>query len=266
MSLKPRQPVRPHSASNTRSSRRTWLIACGAAALVAGVGWHQWQQSQTFSRSYVVERGQRQTITLPDGSELLFDVDTRAHVALSSGTREVRLDEGQVMFTVAPDAGKPFHVVTGAARITVVGTQFSVRSRSSGMDAGATRVAVAEGHVRVVGSGSSTPPTDLVAGQALKVSATGSVGQIDTVAPASIAAWRNGLVRFDDTPLGDALVEMERYAPTGLTIRDPAVAALPLGGSFQVGRPDEFARMLTRILPVKLVKDAEGRTLIVKAR
>src|SRR2546429_6224106 len=32
--------------------------------------------------------------------------------------------------------------------------------------------------------------------------------------------WRKGLIRFENTPLADALAELERYGPTGLVVHD----------------------------------------------
>lgn len=259
------------SSSIGLQSRRSWLAFCCVAFLAIGIGWHQWDQGRVFSAKYAVERGQRQTLALPDGSELILDAETQVQVAFYRDRREVRIKEGQVMFAVAPDSGSPFQVLAGPARVTVVGTRFSVRYRLTGMDAETVNVAVEEGHVRVADAryspgGDSGSAVDLVAGQGLSMAANGHIGQVAELAPGSIAPWRKGLVRFENTPLGDALLELERYGPTGLVVRDPAIAAMSIGGSFQVARPEEFARMMTQILPVKLVPGAAGKAEIIVAR
>jgi len=250
---------------------RPGLLAASCAALLAlavvAGGWHQWQQP-TFAGQYAAERAQRKTITLPDGSQLALDTDTQARVTLYRDRREVRLIEGQILFAVAADRSKPFHVLAGPARVSVVGTRFSVRYRSEGMDAGMVKIAVEQGHVRVSGlaiSESAAAPVDLLAGQGLSVAANGALGAVAAVAPSGIALWRKGLVRFENTPLADALRELERYGPTGLVIRNRAVAALPIGGSYPVDHPAEFARMVTQILPVKLVVGADGVTEMASA-
>lgn len=92
------------------------------------------------------------------------------------------------------------------------------------------------------------------------------MSQVSTISPAGIAPWRQGLVRFTNTPLSDAVHELERYHATRLVIRDPEVAALRIGGSYQIGRPDIFARVLPQILPVRLVARNDGSTEVVKAR
>jgi len=240
-----------------------------ALVLAVGVGWHQWQQQPTFTSSHLTPRGQAKTITLPDGTALSLDADTQAQVTLYRDRREVRITQGQILFAVAPDSARPFHVLAGPARVTVGGTRFSVRYRATGMEAGSAQVAVQEGHVRVAGAqgavAADAAPADLVAGQALSVSPAGVLGPVSAVAPGSIALWRKGLIRFENTPLADALAELERYGPTGLVVHDPAVAALRIGGTYQTSRPAEFARMLAQILPVTLVAGPDGQTEIAAA-
>ena len=257
--------------SGSRLLPRPVLAAlCCTAALAVGVGWHQWQQQPTFTSSHLTPRGQAKTITLPDGTALSLDADTQAQVALYRDRREVRITQGQILFAVAPDSARPFHVLAGPAHATtVVGTRFSVRYSATGMEAGSAQVAVQEGHVRVAGTqgtaAAGAAPAALAAGQALSVSPAGALGPIAAIAPSSIALWRKGLIHFENTPLADALVELERYGPTGLVVHDPAVAALRIGGSYQTSRPAEFARMLAQILPVTLVAGPDGQTEIAAA-
>lgn len=247
--------------------RQAALAFCCMTVLAVGIGWYHWSQ-QIFSESYVIARGPGQTITLPDGTELVFDAETQAQVNLYKDRREVRITEGQIMFAVTPDSEKPFQVLAGPARVTVLGTRFSVRYRHAGMDAGGVKVAVEQGHVRVADARNeaSTGAVDLVAGQGIDMAPDGVISQVASVAPDSIALWRRGLVRFENTSLGDALLELERYGPTGLVIRDPAVAGLTIGGSYQINRPDAFARMVSQILPVRLVRNASGEIEIAKAK
>ncbi len=264
----PRAGVRPQRrwpAWRLAWPRPALLAAACAAVLALGLGWQQWQQP-TFSGQYVAEQAQRKTVTLPDGTQLAMDADTQAQVTLYRDRREVRLEQGQILFAVAPDRSKPFDVLAGPAHIRVVGTRFSVRYRGTGMDAGAVRIAVEEGHGRVSGVDAHAGETsELLAGQGLTVARAGALGKVTAVAPSSVGLWRKGLVRFEDTPLGDALLELERYGPTGLVIHDPVVAAMTLGGSYPVDHPAEFARMVTQILPLRLVPGAGGRMEIVRA-
>ncbi|MEN3111341.1 FecR family protein [Uliginosibacterium paludis] len=231
------------------------FVVCGAAWF----GWQAWRQQPLFEQTYATVRGQQLAVVLPDapadGSRVALDTATRLDVSLYRAHREVRLEEGEAMFSVHHDTERPFHVTAGGLRITVVGTRFSVRHAGSGRDAGQTVVEVEEGRVRVASADPATtqPERLLTAGQRLVVDGHDRFGEVTPLSAASVAAWRSGRVSFDQTPLADAIAEFERYGPTGLVVRDPAVAALKVGGSFGVGQSKQFARALPQILPVRLV-------------
>lgn len=250
-----------------RLPRPAWVALCGMVLLVLG---HGWWQLPGFEQDYAVARGQRQNVALPDGSVMHLDAQSRSRVSLYRDRREVHLAEGQAMFSVTPDRDRPFQVLAGSARVTVVGTRFSVRVEPLGADAGTVRVAVEEGQVQVQGrpvlaGHARTETADLRAGQAVVVAADGGVSAVAAVSPENIAPWRQGMLRFDSTPLAAVLQEMERYGPTGLVLDDPALGALPVGGSYRIGRVDEFASVLPRILPVRLAAGADGKTRILGA-
>lgn len=269
----------------TRKQRQSWLSGglsyalktptatialCCTAVVIVGVGWSQWQKLPTFTQTYATERGQRLNVPLPDGSELVLDSDTQVRVTLYRDRREVRLSDGQAMFNVTSDSTRPFEVLAGSTCVTVVGTRFSVRYLTHGVSAGEVDIEVEEGHVRVANAvpkadtQQGSTPTDLFAGQTVHVSASGTTSEATAISPGNIALWRKGLVRFVNTPLADALQEMERYGATNLVIREPDVGALPIGGTYQIGNPVAFARVLPEILPVQLVRRGDGKMEIIK--
>ncbi|MFT4193300.1 FecR family protein [Ottowia sp.] len=276
----PIHPVRPASPG-----RRAWLSGIGSffpqaatalavAALVGGgwMGWGHYRSQPVFAKDYATQRGQRLNVDLPDGSRLEFDAATQAQVRLYRDRREVRLLEGQAMFSVQADPGQPFDVLAGAARVTVVGTRFSVRHTASGLDAGQTVVAVESGRVRVArmassgdAAGDGDAPVELTAGQSVAADAAGRLQPVASVAPDSVAGWRKGRVNFNDTPLAQALAELERYGDTGLIVRDPAVGALRLGGSFDLREMRTFTQALPSLLPVRLERRG-GQVEIVARR
>lgn len=302
-SLKAAPAARPDRPASP--ARRRWLRGLGpllpqaataaiAFALVGGgwMGWDHWRQRPTFEASFATARGQQRNVQLPDGSagsgtpapgtpapgsRLQLDTSTQVDASLYRDRRTVRLKEGQAMFTVRADAERPFHVWAGHLRITVVGTRFSVRHTSSGLDAGQTVVTVEEGRVRVArmdrpanehGAAADTAPGAhevlLTAGQKVAADAAGQLGPIGSVSSAAVALWRDGRLSFDQTPLAQAIAEFERYGRTGLVVRDPAVAALPVGGSYNLRQWQRFAETLPQVLPVRLVQ--RGETTEVVAR
>lgn len=241
-----------------------------AAGVLAGVLWggHAWYQQPVFHNSYATARGQILATTLPDGSVITLDTSSRAEVALYRGRREIRLPEGEVMFEVHSDPARPFDVLAGPMRITVVGTRFSVRYTPS-LQQGHVQVAVEEGHVRVAPAqdareGGPTPSAvELHAGDTVVANAQGGLVAVTHGAAARVAPWRERRISFEDTPLGQVLQELERYGDTGLSITDPAVASMRMNGSVDLARLVDFRATLPLVLPVRLV--ARGATTEIVA-
>ena len=239
------------------------------------MGWSHWQTQPVFVQAYATARGQQQHLALPDGSTLHLDTATRLDARFYRQRREVHLMEGQARFEVQADAQRPFHVLAGGARITVVGTRFTVRHTRTGLDAGRTLVAVEEGHVRVTRAAQAADDTqvaaleqaDLRAGLAVIIDAQGQwgpVGALAQVSPAAASGWQQGRLSFDQTPLAQVIAEFERYGPTHLVVRDPAVAALPVGGSYSVAHFSRFVETLPQVLPVRLVRRGEVTEVVAR--
>jgi transmembrane sensor len=271
------------------------VAAAIAFAMVGSgwIGWSQWQQQPVFEQAYATERGQHLKVVLPDaaeranalGSTLQLDTATHTQVRLYRDRREVHMQSGQAMFAVHSDPQRPFHVYVGALRITVVGTRFSVRHTGTGLDAGETVVAVEEGRVLVesrrpgmrnLRDGEAVPdratstenpvdhPVELTAGQSVVADSQGRIGPVITLAVNAIATWRDGRISFDRTPLAQAIAEFERYGPTGLAVFDPAIAALPVGGSYSLEQWQRFAENLPQVLPVRLIHRGEVTEVVAQ--
>lgn len=241
----------------------TAVLAVGM--LGAGwLGWQHWQAQPLFSEVYATARGQSMDVTLPDGSVLKLDTATRVEVTLYRDRRQVRLPQGQAMFTVKADAALPFDVLTDQLRVTVVGTRFSVRNTRAGMGQDSVGVQVESGRVLVSSLERGRPsgaPVLLSAGQYVQSTPAGQLTEVETGSTHGAMLWREGRVNFDNTPLAQAVAEFERYGATRLVIKDPAVAALRVNGSFDLRRADAFGKALPLVLPVRLLR-AGGETEI----
>lgn len=236
------------------------VLASLCLVVVGGwLGWGHWQQQPVFVQTVATGFGQQSEVQLPDGSTLRLDTHTHLDVTFRRQRREVVLPEGQALFRVQGDAARPFDVVAGPVRITVVGTRFSVRHTPGVPGEEGVRIAVEEGRVRVARSDTADPVAvvELTAGQQVSSNAAGVLGPVAAVAPAGIAPWRDGRVSFDDTPLSQALAEFERYGPSRLVVHDSSVAALRVTGTFDPQRLDNFMRALPKVLPVQLRSHGE---------
>lgn len=123
----------PASAVSVRERKapRSWIPAVAAAVLLLLIGWQQlpgvmlrWQSD------YMTATGQRDTITLPDGSTATLNTSTAIAVDFSGGRRRVTLLDGEAYFDVQHDPSRPFVVAGHFAQVEVKGTAFSVRTEN----------------------------------------------------------------------------------------------------------------------------------------
>ncbi|MFT3815827.1 MAG: FecR domain-containing protein [Acidovorax sp.] len=276
--------ARPAEAPEERpgpSRRRVLAPALAVAAVVAVTGgtgllaWNHWQTQPVFMQAFSTQRGQQTDVRLPDGTRLRLDTATRLEVSYYRQHREVKLLDGQAVFIVQSDAGRPFHVLAGPMRITVVGTRFSVRHTPEIPGGQGVDVAVEEGKVRVErnatqAGGSPAPGAGqaiiLTAGQQISSDAAGLLSAVFPVTGGDIAPWRDNRVRFDNQRLDVALAELARYGDPQLLIRDPAVAAMPITGVFDPRDMATFRRILPASLPVRLKTASGGVAEVIMAR
>jgi len=265
----PRSRVPRSERSRMRRALPYALAATGLAAVLAGsMHWTRLQTQPTFVQTYATTRGQQLSVALPDGSALQLDTATTTTVALYRGRREVRVVEGQAMFTVAADPARPFEVDAGELRATVVGTRFSVRNTDVGLSEGSVTVAVEEGRVQVRSrafdaEGKPQAMIALSGGQSVRSDLAGRLGPAQTQPTRAALLWREGRVNLDNVPLSQALAEFERYGDTRLRL-DPAVAGMRISGSFELGQAGAFAKALPRVLPVRL-RMRDGATDVLPA-
>jgi transmembrane sensor len=126
------------------------------------------------------------------------------------------------------------------------------------------RVALLEGWVTVRPVPSSTAggkggsPVILNPGQLLFADKHTGRATIQSSDVAGLLSWREGRVRFEETPLADAVAEMNRYTATPIRITDPRIAGLRISGAFRVGQSGSFVSSITAVFPVRATSTPSG--------
>ncbi len=207
----------------------------------------------------VTEVGQQQVRLLPDGTRVVLNTDTRIQVNYDEHARRVRLVRGEAWFDVSKRPSWPFLVTVAGREIRALGTSFIVR-----YDAQDLSVTLVEGRISVAPVAGNGAPSwqqsqTLAPGQRLIISK--SHASVDRPELNRITAWERGRVEFEETPLGDAANEMNRYSKSHVTVADSKVAQLRIGGVFRAGDSDEFVRVVTAALGLKA--DRSGRDIIL---
>ncbi len=192
--------------------------------------------------------GELRTVTLADGTRVDLDAGSALSLAFSDSMREVSLDRGRALFTVAKDAARPFRVAAGPGRSTALGTQFVVHRWADDVT-----VAVTESAVSVAAPGAGgTAEARVAAGEQVSYGPAGlgavrkADGQVET-------AWRRGKLVFEDRPLRQVVAELGRYRSGSIAMTDGALAELRVSGIFDVSDPDAALDAITRTLPVRVV-------------
>ncbi|MBI5268167.1 MAG: FecR domain-containing protein [Burkholderiales bacterium] len=257
--------AKPAPAPGPRPARRLAWRAWGAGlaiALVAGVALqlaNAPSSSASAPRTFITAIGQQSEVALPDGSRMRLNTDTVARVEFDRQRRHVVIEKGEGLFEVAKDPSRPFEVDAGSTTARAVGTRFIVR-RKRGDQADVT---VFEGTVEVRRQSrpdgrSATGPVRVARGQAAQ--SAPEVLLAEVVAPESLArreAWRDGRIVFAETPLAEAVEEVNRYSPVPLVLDDPAQRPARISGAFATRDVEVFLRSLEQGFGLRVQRQAD---------
>lgn len=226
------------------------LAGTGAIALVLAGTW-LWSGRDAYSTRV----GEQRTIQLADGSRVSLDTDSRVRVRFNDQERQIELQRGQALFSVAKDGGRPFVVQAGDTRVTAVGTVFDVRRAEEGV-----RVTLVSGVIDVDTPQPDSPPRRLVAGQQVRVeSAQVSTRTVDVDIETS---WASGQLVFTDIPLEQAVSEMNRYLTAKIEIDDPAIRSVAVNGVFRTGDRDAFVSASSEVMGLEAVRRSDGTVVL----
>ncbi len=160
--------------------------------------------------------GERRVIVLEDESRVTLNTDTRIAVAFDKKDRVIRLERGEALFNVAHDAGRPFFVRADGGEVRAIGTRFMVRR-----DGARLAVTLLEGKVAV--RKDALAPILLEPGDRVVLGADAVAlrdrPQIDTV-----TAWQRGELILRDTPVAEAVREMNRYSQSHIELEAPGAS------------------------------------------
>jgi len=218
----PTAPPLPKRAENNRRSFLREAIAASAAVVLLAVGWITASDGWGW-KEFKTGTGEQRSVELADGSIVHLNTDSRVLVRLTDHVRDIRLAQGEALFTVHHDTTRPFRVHAPGSVIQAVGTQFNVYRRDN-----ATRVSVIEGVVRITSDSeakSATKPTaaespqqpkqpeapTLTAGQEAEITTAGRISRRPQLDVVNVVAWRQRRLVFHADSLADMVAEFNRY-------------------------------------------------------
>lgn len=101
----------------------------------------------------------------------------------------------------------------------------------------------------------------LAAGEVMRAGRDGSV-TVRTADIQRLAGWRDGVIFFEETPLLEAVAEMNRYARQRMVVADAEAGELRVSGAFRSSEADTFAEAMADVFDLSVRRSADGRTVI----
>lgn len=238
---------RTGQARPVRLPRTLLGLAAVAGAAALAIGSWTWLQGRTV---FATDVGEQRLVQLADGSSVRLDTASRIRVRYEGDRRLVDLEHGQALFTVAHDRSRPFVVQAGEARVTAVGTVFDVRRNGT-----AVSVILVSGAVDVA-PGEGRAARRMAAGQHAKVTPAGIATRIADV-PAE-TGWTDGRIVFRDTPLREAVAEVNRYLTAKIELDAAGPGAVPVNGVFRTGDRDAFVSTASQVFDLEASPGPDG--------
>jgi transmembrane sensor len=229
------------------NGRRAWLAA-GALAAAAAVALmvSPLIGVQPAPQTYVTAKGEHRTVKLADGSVVDLNAASRLTVAFGRHERRLQMAEGEAVFDVAHEPGRPFLIEAGDRTVRVVGTRFDVRRR-----AGQLSVTVERGVVEV-------RPADGVAGRGFRLHpgqrldhAQGAAQvSIRAADPAEVFSWRTGRLIYRDQPLSAVVADLNEQFARPIRIADPSLGDARVSGVLVLDDQAAIVRRLALLAPL----------------
>lgn len=236
---------------------RVALIAAVLAATVmlgfAIIGRQQTGTALAKQEHFAAGLGAIREITLPDGSKVTLDTQSRLTFHTTASTREIILESGRARFAVAHDRGRPFIVFARGSAIVATGTLFDVR-----IDGAAVEVTLLEGGVELQRRSIGSMPKRLARLHPGERAIVGEVPEPKISEVAKADEWTSGILEADRLPLAVIVAEANRYGAKKIVLADPLIGRLRVSGAFRPQATEELAASLAAALDLRLERRADG--------
>ncbi len=223
-----------------------------------------------YTATYETQRGEVNTVSLPDGSVIQLNTNSQVTVDFESQERTVYLVRGEASFQVVPDLERPFSVKAGVGAITAVGTAFSVHLQDNLVDVTVSegRVALAtqylDSEVAVGNLGtrrqvmSLRPLLELTSGQtALFGYKIEKLEHLEEPSMTRKLSWREGQLSYVGEPLSKVLADIRRYTGASIEMEGQTLSEKRVTGSLHIASVSQMLEALQLMSNVKVQRSGD---------
>ncbi|WP_233290839.1 FecR family protein [Shinella sp. PSBB067] len=238
--------------------RRSFLAAGGVAASAAGAAFILSDLGflppvNRLLADYTTAVGEQKSIALPDGSTAVLDGKSALVMGYTEDARHLSLTAGAAVFEVEGADPRPFVVSAADGKSTLSSGTLSLAHAVDEVS-----VECIQGTVEVDCQASIT----LMKGEGVVYSSAG-LGQKATAEVETAAAWRKGLLVFNDRPLGDVVADLNRHRRGKVMLASNALGSRRVSGVFHLDRPQEILAHFENALHIRSVSLVGGIVLLM---
>jgi ferric-dicitrate binding protein FerR (iron transport regulator) len=212
-------------------------------------------------QSIHVPAGQRLQFTLQDGTTVWLNARTTLTFPNQFDEKERRvMVEGEALFDVAKDAGRPFIVSSKGVDMEVLGTKFNVYGYS---EVGYLCVGLLSGSLNVYREDRKTEGANLQPNQQAMVG--DGYFTVEPVPDPEHFLWTEGVYSFKNESLISILRKLELYFDIKIVVEDPDIYTWEYTGKFrQRDGIDGILHIIQKIHQFTIEKDDDTNTIILR--
>ncbi len=240
--------------------RRQWIawVASVAAVLVMVLGgWWLFSEVLRTGEMMALQTGPGETkqVTLSDGTEVWLNENSQLeYPAQFARNQRVTKLQGEGYFAVAKNEAAPFSVETPVAMVTVLGTEFNLKTDPGKQEVNLT---VDEGRVRLEPNGYSQ---SIVVNGGEVGYFNGKENQLQILESLDLNAtyWKSGTLVFERNLLSFALSEVREKLQVEVSLQDPTLNDCFVTGRFPNATARDVLEHIADSFGMELVEVSEG--------
>lgn len=212
--------------------------------------------------SFYVPEGQRMNLTLPDGTDVWLNSDTKIDFpsSFSGDTRTVCLS-GEAFFDVKRDEKRPFVVNTDKCRMEVLGTKFNVSAYG---DSPIREVSLLEGRVRVSSLSEGGNALVLAPGMKAVLADNGRMVE-EKITDYGEYRWTEGLICFEQASFNEIMEKLEKVYGVEIKVWNADVEKHRYTGKFRYADGvDHALRVLQKNIDFDYLYDENTNAVNIK--
>ncbi|WP_159820337.1 FecR family protein [Colwellia sp. 20A7] len=245
-----------------------WLSGIAASALFLVVN-NTFQAPKTMKVTaseivFTSPIGENKTVTLSDGTAVTLAGNSSILVDINQHERRISLRKGSAYFDVTHDSERVFSVSAQHTEVRVRGTAFEVEYSTDNE----LKISVQRGLVDVADlpeyGSKDEKVVQLHPNQQLRADIHGAfVNGVTNFDPETEFSWLNSRLIYDNIPLKNVIVDINRYVTKPIIVSDESINHLPITASFTFDQIDSVLSGLVAAYPIKLTEEV-NRTVITK--